>query len=190
MDTPEQRAATVEMIVCDVDGVLTDGGIIYGPDGLEMKRFDVQDGMGITLAKAAGLTVCAITGRTSDAAGRRLDELGFDCVLQSCPDKMAGYRHLKDRFRLDDERIAFVGDDLQDLPVFACAGLPCAVANTIVEAKKFARYTSSRMGGHGAVREIIDWILTCKNLKERAIARVLADTASSRNKRSDNGILC
>ena len=167
------------MILFDVDGVLTAGDIIYGSNNLEIKIFNIQDGMGITLAKKAGLFVGAITGRHSEAVSRRLTELGFDEIIQDCPDKIAGYNALKEKWHLKDNEIAYVGDDILDLPVLKIVGLPIAVRNSVEEVKKVAKHVSSKTGGNGAVREIIDWILK-KQKKYGDAVRIALETIENK----------
>lgn len=166
----------IKLLLMDVDGVLTEGDIIYGSSGLELKIFNALDGMGITLARAAGLKVGAITGRECDAVSQRLTELGFDEIIQNCPDKIHGYNACKKKYGLNDSEIAYIGDDIQDLPVLEKAGLPCGVNNSIEEVKNICVYTASLHGGKGAVREIINWILEKQNKKQYAIEKVLKQT--------------
>ena len=175
MKTRDKTIHQIKMILFDVDGVLTTGDIIYGSNNLEIKTFNIQDGMGITLAKKAGLLVGAITGRTSEAVSRRLTELGFDDIIQDCPKKIVGYNALKEKWNLNDNEIAYVGDDVLDLPVLRMVGLPIAVRNSVKEVKKVAKHVSSKTGGSGAVREIIDWILK-KQKKHGDAIRIALET--------------
>ena len=163
----------------DVDGVLTKRDIIYGSGQMEIKVFNVQDGMGITLAKAAGLQVGAITGRTCEAVQRRCSELGFDIILQDCPDKMEGYQAIKQKFGYADDEIAYIGDDIQDLPVLQRVGIPLCVGNGVDEVKKLCVFVATQHGGKGAVREIIDWILDCQDSKIDAVKNVLKQTRNA-----------
>jgi len=163
----------VRLLLMDVDGVLTKGEIIYGPGRLELKVFHVQDGMGITLARAAGLRVGILTGRTSEAVTRRCRELAVDIVVQNSPDKKAGYEAIKREYGHSDEEIAYIGDDIQDIPVLRQVGLPLGVRNSVPEVKQLCAYVASQDGGNGAVRDIIEWILEKQNRKQEAIAEAI-----------------
>jgi 3-deoxy-D-manno-octulosonate 8-phosphate phosphatase (KDO 8-P phosphatase) len=147
----------------DVDGVLTDGGIILGPEGIELKRFDVQDGMGITLAREAGLLVGLITGRRSAAVERRAGELELDEVHQGRPDKAETLDGILRRRGLAAGEVAYIGDDVQDVPLLHRVGLPVCVANATRETRRAAVYVTRQPGGHGAVREVIDLILAVRS---------------------------
>jgi len=171
--------ANIKLLLMDVDGVLTNGDIVYGSGQMEIKVFNVQDGMGITLAKAAGLQVGIITGRTCEAVQRRCSELGFDIILQNCPDKMEGYQTIKQKFGYTDDEIAYIGDDIQDLPVLQRVGIPLCVGNGVEEVKKNCVFVATQHGGKGAVREIIDWILNCNNSKTAAVENVLKQTRNT-----------
>jgi 3-deoxy-D-manno-octulosonate 8-phosphate phosphatase (KDO 8-P phosphatase) len=171
--------ANIKLLLMDVDGVLTSGDIIYGSGQMEIKVFNIQDGMGITLAKATGLQVGIITGRKCEAVRRRCSELGFDIILQGCPDKMEGYQAIKQKFGYADDEVAYIGDDIQDLPVLQCVGVPIGVNNSINEVKKLCVFVATQHGGNGAVREIIDWLLNCQNSKISAIKNVLEQTRNA-----------
>jgi len=172
----DSSIANIKLLLMDVDGVLTKGDILYGPRQMEIKVFNIRDGMGITLAKAAGLRVGVITGRKCEAVQRRCSELGFDIILQGCPDKMAGYQAIKQKFGYADDKIAYIGDDIQDLPVLQCVGVPLGVNNSVSEVKKLCIFVATQQGGKGAVREIIDWLLDSQNTKINAIKNVLKQT--------------
>ncbi|MHC4757140.1 MAG: KdsC family phosphatase [Planctomycetota bacterium] len=169
----------IKLLLMDVDGVLTNGDVIYGSGQMEIKIFNIQDGMGITLAKAAGLQVGVITGRKCEAVQRRCSELGFDIILQNCPDKIEGYQAIKQKFGYADDEIAYIGDDVQDLPVLRCVGVPLGVGNSVDEVKKLCIFVATRHGGKGAVREIIDRLLNCQNRKIHAIKKVLEQTRNT-----------
>ena len=143
----------------DVDGVMTDGKIIFTSSGDEIKEFDIQDGMGITLARKAGLKTGIITGRTSDMVTRRAQELKYDVISQGNDDKLSRYEKIKSQFNLADEDICYIGDDLPDIPILKKVGFSVAVANARDELKQFCDYITERDGGHSAVREVIDKIL-------------------------------
>ena len=176
----DSSIAHIKLLLMDVDGVLTNGDIVYGSGQMEIKVFNILDGMGITLAKAAGLQVGVITGRTCEAVQRRCSELGFDIILQDCPDKMEGYQAIKRKFGYADDEIAYIGDDIQDLPVLQRAGISLCVSNSVDEVKKLCVFVDTQHGGKGAVREIIDWILNCQNIKVDAVKNVLKQTRNAR----------
>ena len=165
----QRIARGLRLFLCDVDGVMTDGGIILdGADG-EYKRFDVQDGMGITLARQAGLKVGIITGRNSGVVQRRAEELKFDEICQGFFWKEEALDQLLIRHELQEEEVAYVGDDLLDLPVMRRVGLPIAVQNARPEVKDFCLYTSRAPGGRGAVREIVEWLLDLRSQKQEVL---------------------
>lgn len=166
-------ARPVKLIIFDVDGVLTDGRIIFGQEGEALKAFHCQDGMGISLAHKAGLKTAIITGRESQIVCRRAAELKIGDIHQGAADKMTALRQLMAKHGLGLEQLAYVGDDINDLPVMLQVGLPCAVANAVPEVKAAARYVSSRCGGDGAVRDIIECILKSQHAWDKLIAEYL-----------------
>ncbi len=165
------RARAVRLVILDVDGVLTDGRIIYGTGGIELKAFDVRDGHGVKLFHRMGLRTAIVTGRTSEIVARRAEELGIADLVQGTKDKLAAYRELLARHALPDAHVACLGDDVTDLPLFARAGLAVAVAGAAPEARAAAHYVTRRAGGRGAVREVLDLILKAQGLWDQALAR-------------------
>lgn len=165
------RARAIRLVILDVDGVLTDGRIVFGTGGIELKAFDVQDGHGIKLFHRAGLRTAIITGRTSDIVARRAEELGIVDVIQGALDKVAAYQELVARHALADAQVACVGDDVTDLPLFARAGLAVAVPGAVDEARAAAHYVTRRAGGRGAVREALDMILKAQGLWAHVMGR-------------------
>lgn len=155
----KEKLLKIKMLLLDVDGVLTGGEIIYSSSGEELKKFDIQDGMGITLARMAGLKTGIITGRTSDMVKRRAEELQFDVVSQGNFNKLKPYEEIRESYGLNDDEIAYVGDDLLDLPILKRVGFSVAVANARDEVKAQCDYITTAEGGNGAVREVIDKIL-------------------------------
>lgn len=149
----------IRMFGMDVDGVLTDGGILYGDTGIELKRFNVQDGMGVTLLRRAGIVPFIITARRSTATARRARELGIEEAHQGIRDKVECLERIARKHKIRHESIAFVGDDLSDLEVLMRVGLPIAVANAVDEVLKSAKFITSRRGGDGAVREACEHVL-------------------------------
>lgn len=158
----ESAAEKIKMVVFDVDGTLTDGKIYMGADGEIMKAFSVRDGMGITLLHKAGLKTAIITGRQSKILEKRAGELKLSGIWQGCIDKRQAYEELKEKFFLTNEEIAYVGDDLNDLPLLGQVGLSCAVGDAMPEVKEQAILIAEARGGDGAVREIIEYILQCQ----------------------------
>lgn len=161
------------MLLLDVDGVLTDGGIILIDGHGESKRFDVQDGMGVNLARAAGLRVGIVTSRTSEIVERRAQELNIDDVLQGVRHKPDVLDLMHRKHGLDPSQIAFIGDDLQDVGLMRLVGIPIAVQNAVPKAKECSVYVTKAPGGHGAVREAVEWLLELKGTKEEVYERVI-----------------
>jgi len=157
----EQRAAQVKALIFDVDGVLTSGAIFYGVNG-EIKQFNVQDGQGFKLAKRVGLKLALLTGRASVMVERRAEELDVDVVEQGVKDKREAVPELFAQLGVTADEVCYVGDDLVDLPVMCQVILPVAVANAVPEVKKQAALTTTRCGGDGAAREVIDFVIKAK----------------------------
>jgi 3-deoxy-D-manno-octulosonate 8-phosphate phosphatase (KDO 8-P phosphatase) len=167
----ESLARNIRMLVCDVDGVLTDGGLYYDDQGRISKRFDVQDGFGIKLAQTAGLEVGIITGLESEAVRARIAELGVREYYAGRKNKIDLLQDVCGRNGLQLEHIAYMGDDWVDAAPLSRVGLPMAVANAQPEIKGLAAWVSSRQGGHGAVREAVRFILQVQNKLEPAWQR-------------------
>jgi len=159
----EERARRVELILSDVDGVLTDGGIIYDNQGIEAKRFHVRDGLGIRLWKRAGFRFGILTARTSHIVKLRSSELELDVVRQGFEDKLPVAREVMAQFELEPEQVCYIGDDLADLSVMRNVGLAVAVADAVDEVRAAAQFVTNRLGGQGAVREAIEKLLKAKN---------------------------
>lgn len=155
----KERAAAVRLLVLDADGTLTDGGIYTGAGGELLKRFDIKDGLGIALWHKVGGKTAVVTGRTSDILAARAKELGIADLWQGCLDKRAAWEVLKARYGMTEGEIAYAGDDLVDLPLIARAGFAAAPADAADEVRKQAHFVAEKPGGHGAVREIIEFIL-------------------------------
>ena len=153
------RAKKIKLIIFDVDGTLTDGGIYIGTNGEIFKAFNCQDGFGIVTAHKLGLKTAIITGRESVITSNRAKELGITAVKQGQMDKRNAYKELKEEFKLRDEEIAYVGDDIIDLPVFVQVGFRAAVGNANIELKERAHFVAKNDGGKGAVREVLEFIL-------------------------------
>ena len=149
----------IELLVLDVDGVMTDGGLIVHADGTESKRFHTLDGHGIRLWLRAGLKVALLSGRRSAPVAKRAAELGIPYVLEDCHFKRPALEQLLESLHLKAEQVAYIGDDLPDLPVLQFVGFSAAVANAVDEVKSCVNYVTTRPGGSGAVREVIEYIL-------------------------------
>ena len=165
------RAGAIELLLLDVDGVLTDGSVIYADDGSELKRFHVRDGSGLKLWHAAGKRSAIVSGRRSVAVERRATELGIGPVLQGRDDKLAAFEELLAATGLRAEQVCAVGDDLPDLPVLRRCGLCAAVADACPELRAVAHYVTAAPGGRGAVREAIEWLLKSSGRWDELIAR-------------------
>ena len=176
MDLPEgfpaevvERAKRVEALVLDVDGVLTDGRVIYDEFGDELKCFDIQDGTGLVLWHRVGLASAIITGRKTKLVQRRAKDLHVGFVAQKALNKLPVYEKLIRKRRLSHEQVCAIGDDLIDLPLLRRVGFAVAVSNAVDEVKQASHYVTTRPGGRGAVREVIDIILKCKELWNNAV---------------------
>jgi 3-deoxy-D-manno-octulosonate 8-phosphate phosphatase (KDO 8-P phosphatase) len=153
------RAKKIRLLLLDVDGVLTDGRIVYDERGREVKSFAIKDGQGIRLCQEAGLQVGILSGRKSSAVSFRAQELGMAIVLQKTADKAKALEGIRQKNNLRADQICFMGDDLVDLPVFSRVGLAVAVADGVREVRAKAHYVTRRSGGQGAVRETCELIL-------------------------------
>jgi 3-deoxy-D-manno-octulosonate 8-phosphate phosphatase (KDO 8-P phosphatase) len=152
-------AAGLKLVVFDVDGVFTDGRIWLGSDGTEFKAFSVRDGVGVKALLSAGLEVAIISGRSSPAVDRRMAELGVRHVVQGCSDKAPALRQVIERLGLEPSHVAYLGDDIPDLPAMRIAALPAAVKEAPAEVRALAAWISSAPGGQGAVREFCEFLL-------------------------------
>jgi len=168
-----KKAKKIKLILLDVDGVLTDGSVIYSAQGEELKIFDVKDGLGIKLAQAAGLRVGILSGRASAALEKRASDLKIDIFYQGQRDKRAGYEMIKKTMEVSDQEVAYVADDLNDIPVFVQAGLKIAVNDAAAEIRRQADYVTEKPGGKGAVREVVELILKRQNRTQAAIEKFL-----------------
>ncbi|WP_419779402.1 KdsC family phosphatase [Maridesulfovibrio sp.] len=155
----KQRAEKIKLLILDVDGVLTDGGLYYDHEGNVTKRFNVQDGLGIKFAQQAGIDLAVITGLNHGAVEKRVTELGITDYYPGQREKLPFYEKLLKDKGLKDEEVAYMGDDWIDVPVMLRVGLPMAVRNAQPEIFGISKWISSRKGGRGAVREAISFIL-------------------------------
>jgi YrbI family 3-deoxy-D-manno-octulosonate 8-phosphate phosphatase len=164
-----QRCARIELLVVDVDGVLTDGGIVYADDGAELKRFHVRDGYALKIWRRQGKRAAVITGRRSRAVSVRCAEVGIETVLQGAEDKLAAYRQLLAAAALAPQQVGCIGDDLADLPLLGNCGLAVAVADACPEVRQDAHYVTQAPGGRGAVRETVELILHCQGQWQQVV---------------------
>jgi 3-deoxy-D-manno-octulosonate 8-phosphate phosphatase (KDO 8-P phosphatase) len=165
------RAASIELLLVDVDGVMTDGSIIYTAEGIEIKRFHVRDGSGLKFWHAQGKRSAIISGRRSPAVDLRAAELAIAPVFQGCSDKMAAFDQLLADTGLEPRQVCAIGDDLADVPLLRRSGLAIAVADACDEARAAADYTTCRKGGRGAVRDAIEWLMKLQGLWGETVAR-------------------
>lgn len=154
-----ERARKVKALLVDVDGVMTDGGITFNHEGKEIKTFSVQDGLGVYFARRVGLIIGIITGRSSEVVEARAKELNVDYLSMGYKNKLIPYREFRDTFKLTDGAIAFVGDDILDVPVMRECGLAVGVRNACPEVREMSHYITETTGGAGAVREVIELII-------------------------------
>ena len=155
----ERRASRIKLLLMDCDGVLTDGRLWLLEDGDEHKSFNTHDGLGLSLLHRAGLKSGIISGRSSQAVTRRAEELGIEFVRQGDPEKMEAFEQVLRQAGVDEDEVAFVGDDLTDIPLMRRAELAVAVADAVEETQSAAHYVTRAKGGHGAVREVVEIIL-------------------------------
>ena len=158
-DDLRSRAMNIELLLMDVDGVLTDGRVTYTSAGDEIKRFHIRDGSGLKIWAGLGLRAAVISGRSSPAVDRRMAELDVSTVIQGRSEKASAFYELLATTGLTADKICAVGDDLPDLPIMLRSGLCVAVADACPEVRAVASYTTVERGGRGAVRETIEWLL-------------------------------
>jgi 3-deoxy-D-manno-octulosonate 8-phosphate phosphatase (KDO 8-P phosphatase) len=178
--SPQDRAKKIKVLIFDVDGVLTDGQIFVVPDsagpeakGIEVKGFAAHDGLGITLARLAGIRVGVITKRQSQTVAIRAHDLKLEFVYQGQAHKMIAVREILSRAGITIDELAYVGDDIIDLPVMRLCGLAIATANARPQMKSMAHYTTPNPGGHGAGRDAIDFILNARGVLDQVIEQYI-----------------
>lgn len=157
------RAQGIRVVLFDVDGVLTDGGVFVHSDGSESKRFDIKDGAGIVMGRRAGLTIGVISARQSASTLHRALQLGMDPVRQGVADKTAALAELLETYGWRPDAVAYMGDDVVDLPVLVQVGLAACPADAVAEVKHAVHWVSAHAGGHGAARELIEHILRAQD---------------------------
>jgi 3-deoxy-D-manno-octulosonate 8-phosphate phosphatase (KDO 8-P phosphatase) len=177
---PGDLARRIRLLILDVDGVLTDGGIYIGAtasgERIEMKRFEITDGLGVRLLQDAGIAVAIVTGRESEAVRMRAEELGIsECHQDASAAKLPIVEQMIGRLGIDWSEVAFLGDDVADLPVLRRVSLPGAVANAVPEVRAEAKWLGSRRGGDGAAREFAGAILTARREWEARVAQYVRE---------------
>lgn len=168
-----EKAKQIRLVIFDVDGVLTDGSLFLGDDGQEYKAFHSRDGHGMTMLQATGVTLGVITGRTSEVVRIRMESLGISHVYQGRRDKLPAYHQLRRDLGLDDAQIAFVGDDVMDLPIMREVGLAIAVQDAHPLVKRHAHWQTPSSGGRGAGRDVCELIMQAQGTLEPALERYL-----------------
>lgn len=161
--TLNSKAARIRLLLFDVDGVLTDGKILLHPDGTESKQFDIKDGAGIVIAHRAGLLTGLLSSRSSPATTLRAAQLAIRIVRQNVPTKLEAYDQILREHQLADDQVAFMGDDLLDLPVLSRVGLSAAPADAVADVRSRVHWVSRARGGDGAARELIEVVLRAQD---------------------------
>jgi len=171
----QEKLVRIKMLLLDVDGVLTDGRVIISDSGEETKAFDVRDGHGLKLLQRAGLEVGIITGRSSRVVAHRMSELGIDLVCQGIKNKLEPFEEILDRFQLSPLQVAYVGDDVVDLPILRRVGFAATVADACPDLFNLVDFVSSRPGGRGAIREICEMLLKAQGRWDELTRRYFDD---------------
>ena len=168
-----ERARLTRLVIFDVDGVLTDGSLFIGDDGQEYKAFNSRDGHGMKMLKRTGVALAVITARTSEVVRIRMQSLGVEHLFQGREDKLPAYEELKETLDLGDEQIAYVGDDLLDLPIMRRVGLAVAVADAHALVQRHAHWRTESPGGRGAARDLCELVMEAQGTLEEMWARYL-----------------
>lgn len=168
------KAAPITLLLLDIDGVLTDGSLIYTENGIEGKAFNTQDGLGIKLVRQAGVDVGLITARTSELVLRRANELGMTYIAQGVDNKITAYKDILRNSGRKPYQVCFMGDDWIDLPLLTRVGLAACPANAVPEVKDVCHFITERSGGHGAVRETCRLILQAKGVLDSLLQQFIS----------------
>jgi len=174
-DVLVERFTRIRLLLLDVDGVLTDGRVTYTDAGQELKAFHVRDGSGVKFWRRAGGRVAILSGRSSPAVVRRAKELGIDPVVQGADEKLPALRRILRETGMTPDQVCAVGDDLPDLPVLTRCGLAVAVADAAPEVRAAAHLVTAAAGGHGAVREAVEWLMRGQGTWDRVVADLRTD---------------
>lgn len=167
----DAKLAKIKLLLLDVDGIMTDGRIIYDDQGRELKAFDVKDGHGLKMLQRAGIKIGIITGRQSEVVVKRAAELGIAILYQKALSKLEPYREILATEGLTDEQVAYMGDDVVDLPILRRVGFSATVADAVQDVKPLVDYVTARSGGRGAVREVCDLLLKASGQWEHLTER-------------------
>lgn len=169
-----EKAAAIKLVIFDVDGVLTDGSLYYGHDGREYKVFHSRDGYGMKMLQASGVKIAIITARNSQAVTHRMANLGIDHVYQGQLEKLPAYKEVIAKLGLRSEEVAYVGDDLVDLPIMVRVGLAIAVQDAHPIVKKHSHWTTPALGGHGAARDVCELVMEAQGTLDARIQAALS----------------
>jgi 3-deoxy-D-manno-octulosonate 8-phosphate phosphatase (KDO 8-P phosphatase) len=169
----QKSAQQIKCLICDLDGVLTDGLLYIDNHFNELKTFHIRDGVGLKLLMAVGIDVAVITGSNSAVVDHRMQQLGIIHYYKNQLDKQETYKQLKETLNLQDEHVAYIGDDIPDAPIMQQVGLSVAVSNAVYQIKEIAMWQTTLPGGRGAVRELCDLILNAQNKMDLAISGYL-----------------
>ena len=175
-----EKLIPIKLLMLDVDGVLTDGSIIYSDSGEEIKVFNARDGHGLRLLMRAGIEVVLLTGRESKAVLHRARDLGIEDVYQKATDKIKTYQSIVAVKKIEDRNVCFVGDDIVDIPVLRRVGFSAAVSDAATEVKEIVDYVTSKEGGKGAVRELCELLLKAQNKWEQVTEKYTLPRGPSR----------
>lgn len=186
-DKAKETAKNIKMVVFDVDGVLTDGRLIFGQNGEELKFFHSHDGLGISLLHKAGIKTAIITGRKSQIVKLRANELKIKDIYQNSKNKIVSLEKILNKYKISLNEIAYIGDDINDLGVLSIVGLPCTVFNAAPEVKERAKLVSEKHGGKGAVREIVEYILKSQNIWDKLVNDYLNQGISNNIEKNSAG---
>lgn len=173
MNDVAEKAKKIKLLITDVDGVLTHGHLFLDDNGGELKAFHVHDGFGLILLMLSGVQVAVITGSSTPIVTKRMQQLGVKYIYNNCAYKLSAYQDLKQKLFLKDEEIAYIGDDLVDLPTMQCCGLSIAVANAVSLVQQEVHYITQKTGGNGAVREVCDFIMKSQNTLQSTFDKFL-----------------
>lgn len=168
-----EKAAQIRLVIFDVDGVLTDGSLYLGDDGQEYKAFNSKDGLGMKMLRASGVEIGIITARTSQVVAKRMESLDIQHVYQGREDKLPAFEELIEKLQLSETRVAYVGDDVVDLPIMRRVGLAIAVQDAHKIVMQHAHWQTGSPGGRGAAREVCELLMEAQGILQAALARYL-----------------